>query len=73
MLPQSEENTIKAKLCLLAKRTRLHGWARFDNGDEATFEEEEAKIDAGQLRITHRQQLWNLSYSLLLCNRGLLH
>ena len=47
MLSENEQNAIKAKFCLLAKRIKLHEWTRFDNRDEGSFEEEEARIDAG--------------------------
>jgi hypothetical protein len=47
MLSESANNAIKAKLCLLAKRTMLHEWSRFDSADEESFKEEESKIDAG--------------------------
>lgn len=47
MLSKNEQNAIKAKLCLLAKRTKLHEWSRFDSGDEESFEEAETKIDTG--------------------------
>ena len=47
MFSKNEQNAIRAKLCLLAKRTKLHEWTSFDDKDEKSLEEEEAKIDAG--------------------------
>jgi hypothetical protein len=50
MATEKEQNVIKAKFCLLAKRMKLHQWTRFDDIDEAELEEEEAKIDAGDFK-----------------------
>jgi hypothetical protein len=50
MATEKEQNVIKAKICLLAKRMKLHQWTRFDDRDEAEFEEEEDKIDAGDFK-----------------------
>ena len=47
MVSNNQQNAIRAKLCLLARRTKLHEWTSFNNEDEKSFEEEEAKIDDG--------------------------
>ena len=50
MVTEDESKSIMAKLCLLAKRMKLHEWTRFNGDDEEALEEEEARIDAGDLR-----------------------
>ena len=50
MATEKEQNTIKAKFCLLAKRMRLHEWTTFTDKEEEELEEEEKKIDEGDFQ-----------------------
>jgi hypothetical protein len=50
MSTEKEQNVIKAKICLLAKRMRLHEWTTFTGKEEEEIEAEEARIDAGDFK-----------------------
>lgn len=47
MATGKEQSAIKAKLCLLAKRMKLHEWTAFSGREEEELEAEEDRIDAG--------------------------
>jgi hypothetical protein len=56
MTTKKEQNVIKAKMCLLMKRMRLHEWTTFTGKEEEEIEEEEAKIDAGDFILSKSVQ-----------------
>lgn len=55
MVTEKEQRAIRAKLCLLTKRMRLHEWTVFGEKEAEELEAEETKMDSGDYDLTTDQ------------------